>query len=429
MGAKPTWPYRIALTLLGPLLAWHGITQARRADDPRMARQKLGKDLPERNDRPVWIHMASVGEVNAAYPLVMELRRRHPELPLIVSTFTPSGAATARKKFDPDIEHVYLPLDFNGAVHNFFQCIKPRCALIMETEIWPRLFYHCRRNGIPLLIVNGRLSARSMDKPGWMRAVYRQALQHVDCILARSQTDAERFKQLGATADKIQVIDNIKFAAPGAQAPIAAIELPRPYVLAASTHDDEELQLSRAWLASELSQTYLLVIAPRHPKRKTAILQQLRPLTGGLAIRSDNDTVTNATQIYLADTFGELQGFIAGAELVCMGGSLVPRGGQNLIEAARLGKVTLFGPHMENFADERDLLLEHQAAVDVSDAGELIGKIETLLRRPEQLKAIGERAQQLVAAKADVAKRYAQALEPYLVSPIDHPRQSRRLIG
>lgn len=414
---KPDWRYRVLFTLLAPVLAWHGIAQARRAEDPRMARQKLGKDLPERHDRPVWIHMASVGEVNAAYPLVMELRRRYPALPLIVSTFTPSGAATAQTKLGSDIEHVYLPLDFKRAVHRFFEHIKPRCALIMETEIWPRLFYQCRRNDIPLIIVNGRLSRRSMNKPGWMRAVYRQALQNVDRILARSETDAERFQTLGAAADKIQVIDNIKFAAPALQPPIAPIELPRPYILAASTHDDEELQLSRAWLASDLGQTYLLVIAPRHPKRKAAILQQLRPLTDALAIRSDKDTVTNATQIYLADTFGELQGFIAGAELVCMGGSLIPRGGQNLIEAARLGKVALFGPHMENFADERDLLLQHQAAVQVSDAEALIEKIETLLHQAGQLKAMGARAQQLVGTKADVAQRYAQALESYLVSP------------
>lgn len=411
---KPNWLYRISLTLLAPLLAWHSIAQARRADDPRMARQKLGKDLPERHDRPVWIHMASVGEVNAAWPLVMELRQRHPELSLIVSTFTPSGAATAQKKFGPDIEHVYLPLDFDQTVRNFFQRIKPRCALIMETEIWPRLFYRCRLNGIPLVIVNGRLSARSMDKPGWIRAVHQDALRNVDRILARSKTDAENFIELGVDQDKIQVIDNIKFAAPPAQQSIEPLSLTRPYILAASTHDNEELQLSRAWLASKLSQKYLLVIAPRHPKRKAAILQQLRPLTKQLAVRSDNEAVTSATQIYLADTFGELPGFIAGAEIVCMGGSLIARGGQNVIEAARLGKATLFGPHMDNFADERDLLIEGGAGVEVENASALIDTAAQLLGRPDQLKDMGRRAQQLVNAKADVARRYLDALEPYL---------------
>jgi len=412
---KPDWRYSVLFTALAPLLAWHSIAQARQLNNERMARQKLGKDLPERHDRPIWIHMASVGEVNAAYPLVMELRQRYPELPLIVSTFTPTGAEMAAKKFGPEIEHVYLPLDFNKAVKTFFQQIKPRCALIMETEIWPRLFYHCKLNDIPLLIVNGRLSKRTLNKPAWVRAVYHKALQNVDQVLARSAADASSFIELGAVAEKVQTIDNIKFATVAeGENRIESIKLPRPYLLVASSHDDEELQISRAWLASELSQTNLLMIVPRHPKRKAAILQQLRPLNARLSVRSDDDAVTDETQLYLADTFGELPGFIAGAQLVCMGGSLIPRGGQNVIEVAQQGKVALFGPHMDNFADESGLLLEAQAAVEVADANALIEKTAELLRQPDQLKAMGLRAQQLVNNKADVARRYLDALESYL---------------
>jgi len=411
---KAGWPYRALVTTLAPLLAWHSIAQARQAGDERMARQKLGKDFPQRRDRPVWIHMASVGEVNAAYPLVIEMRQRYPDVPIIVTTFTPTGAATAVKKFGPEIEHVYLPLDFNKGVKAFFQQLKPRCALIMETEIWPRLFYHCTLNRVPLVIVNGRLSQRTLNKPAWVRSIYKKALRNVDQVLARSATDARHFVDLGAEAKNVQVIDNIKFAAVAPTKETTIIGLPRPYVLAASTHDDEELQISRVWLASELSQTYLLVIVPRHPKRKTAILQQLQPLTAHLAVRSDNDAVTEDTQIYLADSFGELPGFIAAAELVCMGGSLIPRGGQNVIEVARQGKVALFGPHMNNFADERDLLLKVQAAVEVTDAKELIKKTTELLSNPEQLKTMGQRAQQLVHSKTGVAQRYLDALAPYL---------------
>ena len=359
--------------------------------------------------------MASVGEVNAAYPLVMELRQRHPELPIIVTTFTPTGAATAIKKFGPEIEHVYLPLDFNKGVKAFFQQIKPRCALIMETEIWPRLFYHCKLNNIPLVIVNGRLSQRTLNKPAWVRSIYKKALQNVDRVLARSEADASSFIELGAAAAKVQTIDNIKFAsAVESDTSVKAIKLPRPYLLVASSHDDEELQISRTWLNSELSQTHLLVIVPRHPKRKAAILQQLQPLTAWLAVRSDNDEISEETKIYLADTFGELPGFIAGAELVCMGGSLIRRGGQNVIEVAQLGKVALFGPHMDNFADESSLLLKHQAAVEVQNAEQLIKKAAELLAQPEQLQAMGQRAQRLVNSKADVAQRYLDALKPYL---------------
>ena len=412
---KPPLLYRALFTLLVPLIAWHSIAQARQAGNERMARQKLGKDFPQRDDQPVWIHMASVGEVNAAYPLVMELRQRYPDLPIIVSTFTPTGADMAEKKLGPEIEHVFLPLDFNRAVGNFFQQIKPRCVIIMETEIWPRLFYHCKLNSIPLLIVNGRLSEKTINKPAWIRNFYEKALQNVDQVLARSNTDANRFTELGTAADKVQIIDNIKFATPTSDTkPVEPIQLPRPYVVAASTHDDEELQISQAWLSSELSQSHLLVIVPRHPKRKQAILQQLRPLTAKLAVRSDNEEVTQETQIYLADTFGELQQFIAGAELVCMGGSLILRGGQNVIEAARLGKLALFGPHMDNFADERDLLLEKDAAIEVANADELIHKMAELLAQPDQIKIMGQRAQQAIKSKQNVAQRYVDAIAAYL---------------
>ncbi len=415
--ANADWRYRALIATLSPLLAGATLWQAVQAGDSRMARQRLGLGLPRRTDRPVWLHMSSVGEVNAAKPLVAALRRRRPDLPILVSTFTPTGAATALQLFGPGIEHVYLPLDFRHAVQRFLRSIRPRCALIMETEIWPQLFHQCRADGIPLLIINGRISKRTLDRPGWIRRFLAEALRNADRILARSETDAQRFIALGAAADRVEVIDNIKFARPaaGAGAP-APILLPRPYVVAASTHDDEELRLSRAWLSSHLGDTRLLVIVPRHPKRKTAIVQQLRPIIGDrLAVRSDNDRVSADTRVYLADTFGELTGFIAGSELVFIGGSLAPRGGQNIIEAARLGKVALFGPHMEHFADERVLLLAHEAAIEVADAEELIKQIAGLLADPERLEAIGRRARLAVDAKGDVAERYLDAVSPYIM--------------
>lgn len=415
MAAKattPHWRYRVLFTLLAPLLVLHSVWQGYKNRDSRLALQRLGLKLPQRSDRPVWLHMASVGEVNAAAPLIQELQLRHPGLPIIVSTVTATGAAMAAKKL-PGIAHCYLPLDFAYATRRLLNKIRPRCLIVMETELWPRLYHQCCKQQVPLLIVNGRLSPRTLNRPAWVHAFYRRALANVTKILARSDKDAQRFVQLGAATEQVEVVDNIKFAAINQNA-IEAITLPRPYVVLASTHDDEELQISRSWLASALCKTHLLVIVPRHPVRKEAILKQLRPLNAPLAVRSNSETVTNETEIYLADTFGELQRFIAGAELVCMGGSLIPRGGQNLIEVARQGKVALFGPHMENFENERDLLLEQHAAFEAHNADELIEKISELLAQPEQLQKIGLHAKALVDAKADVAQRYADALEPYL---------------
>lgn len=413
--AEPDWRYRALITALAPLLAGHALWQAMQARDPRLARQKLGIGIPLRTDHPLWLHMSSVGEVNAARPLVDALRRRYPDLPIVVTTFTPTGAATAVAAFGPGIEHVYLPLDCRHAVRRFLRRIRPRCALVMETEIWPRLFHQCRADGIPLLIVNARLSQRTLGRPAWMRRILARALANVDRILARSETDARGYAALGA-ADQTTVIDNIKFAHADSDATASTpIALPRPYVVAASTHDDEELQLARAWLAAGLGATHLLVIVPRHPKRKAAILAQLRPLGALLAVRSDGDPVGADTLLYLADTFGELSRFIAGAELVFVGGSLVPRGGQNVIEVARAGKVALFGPHMENFADERDLLLTAEAAIGTSDAGALMREATALLADPERRQVIGRRAQTLVDAKAGVAERYLEAVAPYIM--------------
>ena len=415
MSVKPTsppWQYRLLFVLLAPLLLLHTLWQAWQSRTLRLAQQRFGIELPQRHDRPVWIHMASVGEVNAAVPLIKQLQRRHPALPIIVTTITATGAAMAEKKL-PGIEHCYLPLDFAYSSGAIVCTIAPRCLIIMETELWPQLYYQCGRQQIPLLIANGRLSPRTLKRPAWVRSLYRRALTNVTQVLARSEKDADHFVLLGGRQQQVTAIGNIKFAAHHATV-MAPIPLPRPYVVAASTHNDEERQISQAWLASPLSHHYLLVIVPRHPARKNAILKQLRPLNAAIAIRSSADLVTDTTQIYLADTFGELQQFIAGAALVCMGGSLIPRGGQNLIEVAHQGKVALCGPHMENFEDECELLLKYQAAFQVSNAHELIEKITELLKQPETLQTLGQQARALVNRQADMAERYADALERYL---------------
>lgn len=414
IAVKPDWRYRLLSHALMPVLFLHTLVQARRAGDRYMPAQKLGRGLPALKDRPVWVHMASVGEVNAAVPLIRELQARYPELPIVVSTFTPTGARTARDRFGPGIPHVYLPLDFGQGMRLFLRRLQPRCALILETEIWPRLYYHCKRNRVPLVMVNARLSDRITGAPSWFRACYEKALKNVERVLARSETDAGRFVGLGMPARKVEVIGNIKFAASEGRAPVEPVTLARPYVLAASTHNDEELQLVRAWLASPLRREYLLVVAPRHPRRKSAILQQLRPLKARVAVRSDGAAVDESTEVYLADTFGELRRFIAGARLVFMGGSLVPIGGHNLLEVACLGRVALCGPHMDNFADERDLLVEGGAAVVAQGAEDMVTRAAALLSAPERLKAMGECAAQLVSSRSDMAQRYVDALSPYL---------------
>lgn len=405
--------YRLLLWLAAPLIFLINLWQALRAGDRRLFCQRQGWCLPRHDDRPLWLHAASVGELIAAEPLLQALQQRYPKLPLLVTTTTATGAALARNRLK--LEHVYLPVDWPAATQRFLHKVRPRAALIMETELWPHLYRASQAADVPLLIINARLSPRSLNAGGWIKALLGDCLQHTTAILARSEQDAQGYLQLEATADKVQTVGNIKFATAGQGDKAASLTLDRRYVLAASTHDNEEQQLAQLWLDKKLGERFerLLVIAPRHPHRLNNILKQLQPLGARIAVRSRNDAVTDKTEIYLADTLGELEAFMAGAELVFMGGSLIARGGHNLLEPARLGKPVVLGPHMENFREETALLLDADAAVQVNDTPALIDCLAQWLSEPDVAKAHGERAQALMQQQGDVLERYLGLIEGY----------------
>lgn len=402
--------YRLLLALLWPLLAGYTAWQALRAREPRYLRERLGYARPAGARGGLWLHAASVGEVNAALPLIRRLQAQAPELSILVSTVTTTGAGMVRQQLGDTVRHAYLPLDGQRPVNRFLRAHRPACAVIMETELWPQLFAACARRAVPLLIVNARLSERTLGAGAWLRRLYAQALGGVSAILARSDEDAARYRRLGAPARRIRTLGNIKFA-PGA-GPATPLNLGRPYVLAASTHDDEERQLVRLW-RDIASGGRLLVIAPRHPQRLPAILKQLRPLGLRLAIRSRHEPVQADTAVYLADTFGELPGLIAGADLVFMGGSLVPRGGHNILEVGLAGKPVVFGPHMHNFAQEAETFLSNGAGVQVTDAAELRTAFDALLANPAHCAAMGAQGRRLMAAQAGVLQAYVEAVRAF----------------
>jgi 3-deoxy-D-manno-octulosonic-acid transferase len=357
----------------------------------------------------LWIHAASVGESLALVKLVKTISTQHPDLRILFTTMTPTGAQMVKQQLGGKVTHCYLPFDWRGASRRFIKTFQPRCALIMETELWPNLYTACAEANIDIVIINGRLSDRTLNARPWIKQLYARSLSLVKIVLARSQRDADAFASLGMAPEKIKVVGNIKFSSARALTDIQSTDLARPYVLLASTHADEEYQVARLWLDLPITDTEsnpLLVIAPRHPKRSASIQKQLKQLNCKLAVRSRNDRIEEDTTIYLADTLGELANFMASADLIIMGGSFIPKGGQNILEPAMLGKPIIFGPYMHNFIDEAEGLLTQQAAIQADDYRQLLTILPMLLADPAKRTAYGDKARLFMRSQENVLAHY-----------------------
>jgi 3-deoxy-D-manno-octulosonic-acid transferase len=403
------WRYRLLLLLLGLPLVVVTVLHAIRYRDRQLLLQRLGLSLPQHDNNPVWIHAASVGEVNAVIPFIQLLRHHYPQQPLLVSTNTPTGKQVLQKHF-PDIAHTYLGYDLKFIARRLVRHFNPACVLIFETEIWPNLFAQLARQQHPLIIFNGRLSEKSLRAAQRFAGAYRYALQQVSRVFARSEQDRDHYIALGADQDKVESVGNIKYASINI-AKTEAINLSRPYVLAASTRDEEERYLLEA-LQGSLDDT-LLVIAPRHPQRRAEIEKALAELGVTMAVRSRDEALSDSTQVYLADTLGELNHFIAGAEFVLMGGAFLPFGGHNILEVAQQGKAVIFGAHMNNFSNEAQAFLEHHAAIQASDQDALREAVQQLRQHPEQAQQLGDNGKALLIRNAKIAETYLERIREY----------------
>lgn len=409
---KSPLSYRLLLSALSPVLAGVTLWQAWKSGNKRFALQRLGFAIGQHAQNPLWIHCASVGEVNAAKPLINLLRSDPRFAPVLVSTATPTGADTVQQQSWPDVQHVFLPLDHTGAVNRAFRAIEPRALLLMETEIWPNLINAASNLRVPIVIFNGRLSKRTLQAPKWLLPIYRQALSRVTAVLAKSSSDAEGFAQLGAPAKRISTVGNLKFAAVATALDKIDNPITRQFWLAASTHEDEELQLCQALQNAPNNHKLLLVIAPRHPKRSAKIQEQLTALKLSFAVRSKEQPIEHGTEVYLADTLGEMPLWLQHAEAVFMGGSLVPVGGHNLLEPAAAGAAIVSGPHLYNFLEEAALLSPSGALQQVESAVEVVAYVESLMSDSDQRTQLGESGRQAVQSNADMLERYTTALLP-----------------
>ena len=400
--------YRLLNFLLIPLTFSYICWKAVRHKQLRYLKQRLGVGLGAIPQNCLWLHCASVGEVNTALPLLHELHQRNPQQNFLITTNTPTGAEIVTRQQQPYLFHAYLPFDWMLSVTLFITTVKPTALYVMETELWPNLFSICHSRKIPVVIINGRLSPKTTSTYLWVRKVLGQLLLLTDHIYARSEADRVAFIKLGADSNKVSLIGNLKYSPPSSR----LIEKPRvngEYIVAASTHADEEIKILQCWL--KLDRPELLVIAPRHPERREEILKQLHSLTNRVAVRSRNDEITDTTRLYLLDTVGELNNWFAGARLVIMGGSFVPRGGHNLLEPAHFGKAVIFGPSMENFHEEARLMLSKHAAVQVASVDKLCEQLQHFLANPQALQSLENNVAEATAGFSHIVSDYLDIIE------------------
>lgn len=390
-------------------LAWRGI----KAPAYRERWQERLAFYRHRYPYPViWLHAVSVGETEALLPLVKRLLSEYPQEHLLITTTTPTGSARVKAALQDRVSHVYLPYDLPDVLHRFTRCFQPKLAVIMETEIWPNLFAHCGQQGIPLYLVNARLSERSARAYRRVPSLIRPTLAHITCIASQSAEDSARFLAIGATCP-VRTLGNVKFDTEIAadlrsqgQHLKSRLFAGRFVWLLASSHQGEEalvLPLYRQ-LKQHLPEL-LLLIAPRHPER----FSEIGPLCQqqGLAwlSRTSGQACSAATDVYVVDTLGELKLFYAAADVGLVGGSLVPVGGHNVLEAAAVGVPVLFGPYMANFKAVAEGILAHNAAVQCQTVADIGAAILAVYNRPDYKDALIAQALAFVQANQGATGR------------------------
>jgi 3-deoxy-D-manno-octulosonic-acid transferase len=400
-------------------------TLVRAAKDPAY-RRHLGErfGLGRRLAMPsIWLHAVSVGEVSAAAPLVRALHASHPDVPLVLTTATPTGRAQAATLFGADVEVRFLPYDTAGAVRRFLARIRPRAAIIMETELWPNLLYACGRRGVPVLFASARLAARSVPRYRRFGTLFSAGL-HTAWVAAQSSADADRFIALGADPARTRVVGNLKFdmrlgeavAENGRELRRRCLGA-RPVWTAGSTHEgEEELVLDAHAMLERAVRGALLVLVPRHPQRFEGVAALLERRGLVFDRRGRSETVRPEAQVLLLDTMGELTAFYAASDMAFVGGSLVPVGGHNLLEPAALGVPVITGPHTQNGPEIARLLIEAGGALEVADGSALAAAAGRLLTDRALRERMGENARSFVEAHRGSLARLLALIEPLLAA-------------
>ena len=409
-----------ALFYLGlPLVAIRLWLRARKA--PAYAKrigERFSYAMPALQPGGIWVHAVSVGESIAAAPMIRALLQRYPQLPITVTCMTPTGSERIQALFanEPRIQHCYLPYDLPCAAARFLDRVQPKLAVIMETELWPNHIHQCAKRGIPVALANGRLSERSARGYGRFRKLTAPMLAEMSFFAIQTEAEAQRFRDLGARPETVEVTGSIKFDLtidPALLQRAAELRgqwqaLERPVWIAASTHEGEDevvLDAHRRLLANHPDA--LLILVPRHPERFNSVFELCQREGFATLRRSTGANVDGQTSVLLGDTMGELLFLYALADSAFVGGSLVANGGHNLLEPAALAKPVLSGPHLFNFLDIAAQLREAGALAEVEDAEGLAVEVRRLFELPRD-------AQRMADAGLAVMRRNQGALQRLL---------------
>jgi 3-deoxy-D-manno-octulosonic-acid transferase len=377
--------------------------------------ERFGSYRPRREGPYIWIHAVSLGETRAAIPLVAALRERYPGRNVLITHMTPTGRATSRDAFGDSVERAWLPYDMGFAVRRFLEHYKPEFGVLLETEIWPRLLEEGKRQGIPIVLANGRMSHRSSTRYARVPFLTRWAMSNLRGIAAQTEDDARRFARLGGP--RPAVLGNVKF---DVTVPVEMQELghafrerigKRMVWVAASTREGEETHLLDAFSGSAAAPEVLFVIVPRHPQRFEEVVRLAEAKGFRVARRSANGAIESDVRVLVGDSIGEMLAYYVACDVVIMGGSLLPFGGQNLIEACAVGRPVIVGPHTYNFNEAAKGAIAAGAALRVRDSYDAMQSAVLLASDPERREAMGRKALEFVAAHRGAVSRIVEWID------------------
>lgn len=374
-------------------------------------------------NRPIIIHCASIGEVMSVDCLIEKLSKHHS---IIITTNTITSYKFVKKLIEDshiNALHFYMPWDYKILVKKFIQAITPQCVLIVETEIWPNLYNIINKNNIPLVIVNGRITAKTLNPPfakNWLNCIFKNILDKCDYIMAKDEASYKNFLELGVRAEKIKVFGNLKFSKKEKLSRyMHCHEIPSPFVILASSREGDEVAFLQQWfkITKKIRERRIAIIAPRHIKRSKQITQSLLNSSkinlkkDELAIFSKNDAITDKVAVYLFDAFGYMHDLYRQADLVVMGGSWHHHGGHNILEPAIESCPIIVGPDLKDFKEELDYFLEHDAIVQIKSMKNLATQMRKCLENNKKSKSLGKNANTIIKQQQEVLPNYLNFLE------------------